>query len=144
MMYDERLVAPMREDLTRIGFTELRTAQAVDEALPAQTGTTLVVVNSVCGCSARMARPAVRMALEADVPRPDHLATVFAGQDTDAAARARSYFTGYPPSSPSIALLKDGKLVYMMERWQIESRSADAIAADLATAFQTFCATSPA
>lgn len=144
MMYDERLVAPMREDLTRIGFTELRTAQAVDEALPAQQGTTLVVVNSVCGCSARMARPAVRMALAADVPRPDHLATVFAGQDTEAAARARSYFTGYPPSSPSIALLKDGKLVYMMERWQIESRSADAIAADLATAFQTFCAVSPA
>jgi putative YphP/YqiW family bacilliredoxin len=144
MMYDERLVAPMREDLTRIGFTELRTAQAVDDALPSQRGTTLVVVNSVCGCSARMARPAVRMALEADAPRPDHLTTVFAGQDTDAAARARSYFTGYPPSSPSIALLKDGKLVYMMERWQIESRSADAIAADLATAFQTFCAVSPA
>lgn len=144
MMYDERLVAPMREDLTRIGFTELRSAQAVDESLPNSTGTTLVVVNSVCGCSARMARPAVRMALEANVPRPDHLTTVFAGQDTEAAARARSYFTGYPPSSPSIALLKDGKLVYMMERWQIESRSADAIAADLAAAFQTHCAASPA
>lgn len=140
MMYDERLVAPMREDLTRIGFAELRTAADVDAAVPNGTGTTLVVVNSVCGCSARMARPAVRMALEASTARPDHLTTVFAGQDVEATERARSYFTGYPPSSPSIALLKDGKLVYMMERWQIESRAADAIAADLRDAFATHCA----
>jgi putative YphP/YqiW family bacilliredoxin len=140
MMYDERLVAPMREDLTRIGFTELRSSADVDAAVPNGTGTTLVVVNSVCGCSARMARPAVRMALEASAVKPDHLTTVFAGQDVDATERARSYFTGYPPSSPSIALLKDGKLVYMMERWQIESRAADAIAADLRDAFATHCA----
>lgn len=138
-MYDERLVAPMREDLTRIGFNELRTVDAVDSAIPNSKGTVLVVVNSVCGCSARMARPAVRMALESAPARPDTLATVFAGQDTEATERARSYFTGYPPSSPSIGLFKDGKLVYMMERWQIESRPADVIAADLATAFGSFC-----
>jgi putative YphP/YqiW family bacilliredoxin len=141
-MYDERLVAPMREDLTRIGFTELRTAQDVDEALPNAQGTTLVVVNSVCGCSARMARPAVRHALQQASVKPDHLATVFAGQDVAATAKARSYFTGYPPSSPSIALLKDGKLVYMMERWQIESRPADVVAADLARAIDKDCAPS--
>ena len=140
MMYDERLVAPIREDLTRVGFTELRSAEDVDAALATKRGTTLVVVNSVCGCSARMARPAVRYAVEHSAVKPDHLATVFAGQDGDATDRARSYFTGYPPSSPSIALLKDGKLVYFMERWQIESRSADAIAADLVLAFETHCA----
>lgn len=143
MMYDERLLAPMREDLTRIGFAELRTVDDVDTAIEKGTGTTLVVVNSVCGCSARMARPAVRMALEASPVRPDHLATVFAGQDVDATARARSLFTGYPPSSPSIALMKDGKLVFMMERWQIEGRPADVIATDLAAAFKSHCA-SPA
>lgn len=140
MMYDERLVAPIREDLTRVGFTELRSADAVDATLPTNQGTTLVVVNSVCGCSARMARPAVRYAIEHAPARPDHLTTVFAGQDADATERARSYFTGYPPSSPSIALLKDGKLVYFMERWQIESRDAEAIAADLIAAFETHCA----
>ncbi len=139
MMYDERLVAPIREDLTRVGFTELRTSADVDAALPNNAGTTLVVVNSVCGCSARMARPAVRHALEESATKPDHLATVFAGQDAEATERARSYFTGYPPSSPSIALLKDGKLVYFMERWQIESRDANAIAADLKAAFATHC-----
>ncbi|MGQ0650343.1 MAG: BrxA/BrxB family bacilliredoxin [Gemmatimonadaceae bacterium] len=142
MMYDERLVAPMREDLTRIGFSELRTPDEVDQAIPNGTGTTLVVVNSVCGCSARMARPALRVALQVSEVKPDNLTTVFAGQDVDATERARSYFTGYPPSSPSIALLKDGKLVYMMERWQIESRGAEAIAADLVAAFQTHCAAS--
>ena len=141
-MYDERMVAPMREDLTRIGFTELRTPEAVDETLPNAKGTTLVVVNSVCGCSARMARPAVRHALEQASVKPDQLTTVFAGQDVAATAKARAYFTGYSPSSPSIALLKDGKLVYMMERWQIESRPADVIAADLAAAFETHCAPS--
>ena len=141
MMYDERMIAPIREDLTRIGFTELRSAQDVDESLQHATGTTLVVVNSVCGCSARMARPAVRFAVENAAAKPQHLATVFAGQDVEATERARSYFTGYAPSSPSIALLKDGKLVYMMERWQIESRSADVIAGDLIAAFDTHCAT---
>ncbi|MEP7383262.1 MAG: BrxA/BrxB family bacilliredoxin [Gemmatimonadota bacterium] len=140
MMYDEQLVAPIREDLTRVGFTELRTAADVDAALSTDTGTTLVVVNSVCGCSARMARPALRHAVEQAPNRPDHLTTVFAGQDAEATERARAYFTGYPPSSPSIALLKDGKLVYFMERWQIESRDAQAIAADLIAAFETHCA----
>ena len=139
MMYDERLVAPMREDLTRIGFLELRTAESVDETLRQATGTTLVVVNSVCGCSARMARPALRLALQGDGPRPDRLTTVFAGQDAEATARAREYFTGYPPSSPSIGLLRDGRLVYLMERWQIEGRMPDAIAADLAAAFREHC-----
>jgi len=139
LMYDERLVAPIREDLTRVGFTELRTPTEVDAALTAPTGTTLCVVNSVCGCSARMARPAVRHALEQAKARPENLTTVFAGQDADATERARSYFIGYPPSSPSIALLKDGKLVYFMERWQIESRDAEAIAEDLVAAFETHC-----
>jgi putative YphP/YqiW family bacilliredoxin len=134
------MVAPMREELTRVGFTELRTADAVDEALTKTSGTTLVLVNSVCGCSARMARPAVRAALEHAEKKPDHLTTVFAGQDVQATERARSYFTGYPPSSPSISLLKDGKLVYMMERWQIESRPADVIASDLIAAFNAHCA----
>lgn len=139
-MYDEQLVAPIRQDLTRVGFTEWRTAAEVDDALANDKGTTMVVVNSVCGCSARMARPAVRYALERAKARPDHLATVFAGQDADATERARSYFVGYPPSSPSIAILKDGKLVYFMERWQIESRGPDAIAADLIAAIETHCA----
>ena len=113
-MYDERMVAPMRQELTRLGIEELRTPAQVDAKLKETKGTTLVVVNSVCGCSARNARPAVARALQHSAV-PDHLTTVFAGQDMEAAARARSYFTGYPPSSPSIALLKDGKLVYMME-----------------------------
>ncbi len=139
MMYDENLVAPIRQDLTRVGFRELRTGAEVDAALPGNKGTTMVVVNSVCGCSARMARPAVRYAIEHSTARPDHLATVFAGQDAEATERARSYFIGYPPSSPSIALLKDGKLVYFMERWQIEGRAADAIAADLIAAIETHC-----
>lgn len=140
LMYDERLVAPIRQDLTRIGFAELRTAADVDAALPSSAGTTMVVVNSVCGCSARMARPAVRYALEHANARPDQLATVFAGQDAEATERARSYFVGYPPSSPSIAILKDGKLAYFMERWQIESRTPDVIAADLIAAIEKHCA----
>jgi putative YphP/YqiW family bacilliredoxin len=138
-MYDERLVAPMREDLTRIGFTELRTPEAVDAALLETPGTTLVCVNSVCGCSARMARPALRIALAREGARPDHLTTVFAGQDAEATERARSHFVGYQPSSPSIAILRDGKLLFMMERWQIEGRAADDIARDLVTAFETHC-----
>jgi len=139
-MYDERLVAPMREDLTRLGVEELKTAEEVDAKLRDAAGTTLVVVNSVCGCAARNARPAVARALQHEV-KPDSLATVFAGQDVDAVRQARTYFTGYPPSSPQIALLKDGKLVYMLERHQIEGRTAEEIAQDLTGAFDRFCGT---
>jgi len=138
MMYDERFVTPMRQELTRLGVEELRTPADVDALLKDASGTTLVVVNSVCGCAARNARPAVATALRHAV-KPDHLATVFAGQDVEATAKARAYFTGYPPSSPSIGLLKDGEIVFMLERWQIEGRSADAIAADLTDAFDRFC-----
>jgi putative YphP/YqiW family bacilliredoxin len=138
-MYDERLVAPMRRELTRLGVEELRTAEAVDATLTRPDGTTLVVVNSVCGCAAANARPAVALALRHSV-RPDHATTVFAGQDTEATQRARSYFTGYPASSPAIALLKRGKLAFMLERHDIEGRSADAIAADLTAAFDRYCA----
>src|SRR5580704_2805068 len=138
-MYDERLVAPMREELTRLGIEELRDAGAVDAKLKNAVGTTLLVVNSVCGCAARNARPAVAKALQHDT-RPKTLTTVFAGQDVDATQRARSYFTGYSPSSPQLALLKDGALVFMLERHQIEGRSADDIAADLVQAFDKYCA----
>lgn len=137
-MYDERFLVPMRRDLTEVGFTELKTAQEVDEALRDQPGTAMVVVNSVCGCSARMARPAARIAVGHE-PRPDRLYTVFAGQDAEATARARGYFTGYPPSSPSIAILRDGKLVWMLERWQIEGRPAEEIADELVAAFEGHC-----
>lgn len=137
-MYPEHLVAPMRAELTDIGFRELRTVPEVDAALKDTKGTTLVVVNSVCGCSARNARPAAGMAIQHAV-KPDHLTTVFAGQDADATARARGYFTGYPPSSPQIGLLKDGKLVFMLERWQIEGRPAEEIAKDLVGAFDEYC-----
>ena len=137
-IYDERLVAPMRQELTRIGFEELHTPDEVDEKLKDATGTTLVVVNSICGCAARNARPAVTMALRNDA-KPEHLTTVFAGQDVEATQRAREYFTGYPPSSPSIGLLKDGQLVYMLERWQIEGRPAQDIATDLVGAFDKHC-----
>lgn len=138
-MYPEEFVAPMREELTRIGFQEMRTSSEVDSVLGAAKGTALLMVNSICGCAAGKARPAVALALE-NQERPDLLTTVFAGQDTDATARARSYITGYGPSSPSIALLKDGKTVFMLERSQIEGRPAEAIAEDLVTAFNTFCA----
>lgn len=138
-MYDERLVAPMRQELTQLGIDELRTAEQVDAALQDTAGTTLVVVNSVCGCAARNARPAVGDALRHSV-RPDHLTTVFAGQDVEATAQARRYFTGYRPSSPQIALLKDGDVVFMLERHQIEGRSADMIAQDLRGAFDRWCA----
>jgi putative YphP/YqiW family bacilliredoxin len=137
-MYPEPLVAPMRAELTGIGFAELRTPDQVDAALKDTAGTTIVVVNSVCGCSARMARPAAAMAIQ-HAKKPDHLTTVFAGQDAEATARARSYFTGYPPSSPQIGLLKDGKLVFMLERWQIEGRPAEEIAQDLVAAFEEYC-----
>ena len=137
-MYDERFVTPMRQELTRLGVEELRTPDEVDARLKDSKGTTLVVVNSICGCAARMARPAVAMALQHEV-KPDHLTTVFAGQDAEATERARGYFTGYPPSSPQIALMKEGKVVFMLERWQIEGRPADAIAEDLVEAFQEYC-----
>jgi putative YphP/YqiW family bacilliredoxin len=136
--YPEYFVAPMRAELTDLGVEELRTAEAVDEALSRQ-GTTLVVVNSVCGCAAGKARPGIAMALGHDV-KPDHLTTVFAGADVEATERARSYFTGYPPSSPSVALLQDGQLVYMLERRQIEGAPADAIARQLMAAFDQYCA----
>ncbi len=138
-MYPEIMVMPMREELTRLGIEELRSPEAVDRALNAQLGTTLVVVNSICGCAAGRMRPAVRMALE-NATRPDKAFSVFAGQDAGATERARSYFTGQPPSSPSIAILRDGQLVYMMPRRDIESREAPAIAADLKAALDKFCA----
>ena len=136
-MYDERFLGPMRRDLTEVGFTELRTADEVDEAIQ-KPGTAMVLVNSVCGCSARMARPAARLAVRHD-PKPEHLYTVFAGQDAEATAQARSYFTGYAPSSPSVAILRDGKLVWMMERRDIEGRMAEDIAQDLVAAFEEHC-----
>jgi putative YphP/YqiW family bacilliredoxin len=139
-MYDERLVAPMRQDLTRLGVKEMRTPEEVDAELQDAKGTQMVIVNSVCGCSARMARPAVALALQ-NPQKPDVSATVFAGQDAEATARARSYFTGYPPSSPSIGLFKDGALVFMLERRNIEGRAAEDIAEDLIEAFDRFCAT---
>lgn len=138
MRYDPMLVRPMREELTGLGVQELRTPEEVDEALGAP-GTTLVVVNSVCGCAARNARPAVRLAREHGV-QPDRSVTVFAGQDVAATARAREYFAGYRPSSPSLALLRDGELVFMLERHQIEGRSAEEIGADVTAAFDRFCA----
>ena len=138
-MYDERIVAPMREELTRLGIEELRTPEAVDAKLKDAAGTTLVVVNSVCGCAARNARPAVAKALE-HAKRPKMMTTVFAGQDTDATQRARSYFAGYRPSSPQIALLKDGQVVFMLERHEIEGRTAEDIARDLTQAFDQYCA----
>jgi len=140
-MYPEIMVVPMREELTRLGVEELRSAADVDQALKA-SGTTMVVVNSICGCAAGRMRPAVRIAL-ANVAKPARLFSVFAGQDMEATERARSYFTGYPPSSPSIGILQDGKLVYMMERRQIETRDAQAIAADLKAAFDQHCAAVP-
>ncbi len=138
-MYDERFLTPMREELTRYGIEELRTAAVVDEKLKDAPGTTLVVVNSVCGCAARNARPAVATALESAAKKPDHLYTVFAGQDIDATRQARTYFTGYAPSSPSIGMFKDGKIVFMLERHQIEGRSAGEISADLVGAFEKYC-----
>jgi putative YphP/YqiW family bacilliredoxin len=138
-MFPEIMVVPMREELTRMGVQELRTSEEVDRAILNQPGTTMVVVNSVCGCAAGRMRPAVRMALQNSV-RPEKLFSVFAGQDKDATDRARSYFTGYPPSSPSIALLRDGKLVHMIQRSDIEHREAVDIAAELKKAFEKVCA----
>jgi putative YphP/YqiW family bacilliredoxin len=144
MPYPEMFVAPMREELTRLGVRELRSAQDVDAAVTGTAGTLMIVVNSVCGCAAGKARPGIALALRNPI-KPDVVATVFAGADVDATDRARGYFTGYRPSSPSIGLLQDGKLVYMLERSQIENRDAYQIAAELTSAFEKFCrAPSPA
>jgi putative YphP/YqiW family bacilliredoxin len=133
------MIRPMREELTRLGVEELKTAEEVDKALGESKGTLMVVVNSICGCAAGKARPGVALALEHN-PRPDKITTVFAGGDIEATERARSYFTGYQPSSPSIALLKDGKLVYMLERYQIEGKFPQQIAQELTKAFDEHCA----
>ena len=141
-MYPEVMVIPMREELTRAGVQELRTAAEVDHAVSAP-GTTMIIVNSVCGCAAGRMRPGVRMALQHSA-KPDRVYSVFAGQDKEATERERSYFTGYPPSSPSIGILRDGKLVYMMQRSQIETREAPAIAAELVNTFDQLCTTAKA
>jgi putative YphP/YqiW family bacilliredoxin len=138
MMYDEELVGPMREELTQLGIKETRSAQEVDSFLKDPKGTTLVVVNSVCGCAAANARPAVSLAM-GHAKLPANSITVFAGNDAEATARARSYFVGYQPSSPQIALMKDGEVVFMLERHNIAGRSAHDIAADLKGAFDEFC-----
>jgi len=143
MPYDPILVQPMREELTRLGVKELRTPEDVDGVMKETTGTTLVVVNSVCGCAAGQARPGVRLALQSDV-KPDRVVTVFAGQDLEATARARSYFAQMPPSSPSLALFKDGALVHFVPRHAIEGRDAMTVANDLAAAFRAHCKTASA
>ena len=143
MPYDPILVQPMREELTRIGVQELRTAAEVDAFMKEKAGTTMLVVNSVCGCAAGQARPGVRLALQSEL-QPDRVATVFAGQDLEAVARARSYFSQFPPSSPSIALFKDGEMVHFVPRHAIEGRDALSVANDLVAAFQKFCAPSRA
>jgi putative YphP/YqiW family bacilliredoxin len=138
-MYPELMVVPMREELTRIGVQELKTANEVDREMQSQPGTTLVIVNSICGCAAGRMRPAVREALQ-NSSRPDRAFSVFAGQDMEATERARSYFTGYPPSSPSLALFREGKLVHMMQRSDIEHRDAADIATELKRVFDQHCA----
>jgi putative YphP/YqiW family bacilliredoxin len=137
-MYPEMMLIPMREELTRAGIEETRTAEEVDAAL-AQPGTTMLVVNSICGCAAGKMRPGVRLALANTTSQPDHKITVFAGQDREATERARSYFEGNPPSSPAIAILRDGKLVYLMQRYVIEQASAQMIAEELVRAFDELC-----
>ncbi len=137
-MYPEVMLIPMREELTRAGLNEARTAAEVDAAV-AQPGTTLLVVNSICGCAAGKMRPGVRLAMQHN-SKPDHAVTVFAGQDRDATERARSYFGGHPPTSPAVAILRDGQLVYLMQRSAIETSSTPAIAQELSRAFDTYCA----
>lgn len=139
MPYPEIMIRPMREDLTRLGVEELRTPEDVDSTVNNSKGTLMVIVNSICGCAAGKARPGVALALQHDV-KPNKVTTVFAGADIEATERARSYFTGYGPSSPSIALLKDGQLVFMLERRQIEGRDASQIAGELTAAFDQHCA----
>ena len=143
MPYPEIMIRPMREDLTRLGVEELKTPEAVDATLQNSKGTVMVIVNSICGCAAGKARPGVALALQHEA-RPDKVVTVFAGADIEATEKARTYFTGYQPSSPSIGLLRDGELVYMMERRQIEGRDAYQIAEELTRAFDQFCVTTTA
>jgi putative YphP/YqiW family bacilliredoxin len=137
-MYPEQLVAPMRTDLTSAGFTELKTSQEVDANLK-NKGTTLLVINSVCGCAAGAARPGVKWALQNTAKKPDHLSTVFAGVDKDAVTKAREYTLPYPPSSPAIALFKDGELVHFVERHHIEGRNAQMIGQHLVEVFEEYC-----
>jgi putative YphP/YqiW family bacilliredoxin len=138
MPYPEMMVAPMREDLVRVGFTELRTPDDVESTLGSEKRSTLVVVNSICGCAAAMMRPAVYMSLQGE-KKPEVLTTVFAGQDMEATDKTREYITGFPPSSPAVALFKDGELAYFMERHQIEGRNPEDIAADLQAAYAEHC-----
>ncbi|MEZ4944219.1 MAG: BrxA/BrxB family bacilliredoxin [Cyclobacteriaceae bacterium] len=138
-MYPEELVAPMRSDLTTIGFKELKTPEEVDNELKDQKGTTLLVINSVCGCAAGAARPGVKWAVQNSEKKPDHLTTVFAGADVEAVAKARQYTLPYPPSSPAIALFKDGELVHFVERHHIEGRNAQMIGEHLVQVFDEFC-----
>jgi putative YphP/YqiW family bacilliredoxin len=140
--YPEFMIAPMREELTRLGVEELRTAQAVDETVAQTPGTLMVIVNSICGCAAGRARPGIAAALQHAV-RPDRVATVFAGADVEATERARCYFTEMPPSSPSVAILRGGQLVYMLHRHQIEIRGPEEIAAELKAAFDAYCTPTP-
>jgi putative YphP/YqiW family bacilliredoxin len=137
-MYPEQLVAPMRTDLTSAGFTELKTSQDVENHLK-NKGTTLLVINSVCGCAAGAARPGVKWALQNAPKKPDHLATVFAGVDKDAVSKAREFTLPYPPSSPAIALFKDGELLHFVERHHIEGRNAQMIGAHLVEVFEEYC-----
>jgi putative YphP/YqiW family bacilliredoxin len=139
MPYSELMIRPMREELTRIGVEELRTPDDVKKTIEDSKGTVMVVVNSICGCAAGKARPGIARALQHSV-RPDKVGTVFAGADIEATEKARSYFTGYEPSSPSIALMKDGQIVYMMERRQIEGKDASQVASELIQAFDQHCA----
>ena len=138
-MYPEIIVVPMREELTRLGIEELRTPEQVDQQLKKRPGTTMVVVNSICGCAAGKMRPGVRLAMQ-HTTTPDQSVTVFAGQDREATEKARSYFQGHPPTSPAIAILRDGQLVYLMQRSAIETSTAPAIAQELTRAFDTYCA----
>ena len=137
-MYPEAMVLPMKEDLTNVGFEQLNDSDSVDQFLTQESGTLLVVVNSVCGCAAGNMRPGVKLSLQHS-KKPESLTTVFAGVDTDAVSQARKYFLPYPPSSPSIALFKDGKLVHFLERHHIEGGSAQMIAANLAAAYDAYC-----
>jgi putative YphP/YqiW family bacilliredoxin len=139
MMYPEELVAPMRADLTTAGFVEFKSANEVEQHLENHKGTTLIVINSVCGCAAGAARPGVKLAVQESSKRPDVLATVFAGVDMEAVAKAREYTLPYPPSSPSVALFKDGELVHFVERHHIEGRNAGMIANHLIGVFEEYC-----
>jgi putative YphP/YqiW family bacilliredoxin len=143
MPYPEFMIKPMREELTRVGIEETRTPEEVKAAIDNTPGTVMVVVNSVCGCAAGKARPGIAMALQNEI-KPEKVITVFAGADIEATTTARNYFTGYAPSSPSVGLLKDGKLVYMMERRDIETRFADQICDELVRAFNQHCAATSA